>query len=151
MAPKAFIKQTLLAMCTLHLRAVSFLSTALLLSACSGGLDSWGGFDLGSQSTASTKSSEVSADRQEVSITSGPVVKYVLTAKPGDRKYVSDPAFGGNVYVIKGADYFSASGRKCARFTVKQMSIMNKISKDRNEQNVLCSKDGTIVIHQPIN
>jgi len=130
----------------LPLRAISILSTVLLLSACSGGWDMWGSDE---PVTANAQSQAVSASNQGPSVAAGPVVNFVQTAAPGTQRLLADPAFGGNVRVTKGADYFAASGRRCIRFTIKQMSVMNDTTRKIDEQNILCAVNGTMVLRQP--
>ena len=46
---------------------------------------------------------------------------FVATARPGQRKTVSDPAFGGTVLVEIEAQYHSASNLICRRFAISRM------------------------------
>lgn len=46
---------------------------------------------------------------------------FVATARPGQRKTVSDPAFGGTVLIEIEAQYHSASNLICRRFSVSRL------------------------------
>jgi len=144
MIPNTYKKHSLL-----PLRAISILSAVLLLSACSGGWDMWGSDAPVSANANYAQSQAASATNQGPSVAAGPVVNFVQTAASGAQRLLADPAFGGNVRVTKGADYFAASGRRCIRFAIKQMSVMNDTTRKIDEQNILCAVNGTMVLRHP--